>query len=93
MKKFLYGALIGAGVALLYAPASGRSTRSKIRDKAVGLGNDATDFVNSKKQHLTNKMEGVKAKVRGMADHMKDMMPAHEEDMDRDMAMSGEPVI
>jgi len=47
LSSFLVGALIGAGVALLIAPMSGRDTRHKItekgteiKDRAVVLAND-----------------------------------------------------
>jgi gas vesicle protein len=87
MKKFFWGLLIGAGAALLYAPATGATTRSRIKDKANKLANDTTEFVEGKKQHLMNKMEGVKAKARSM-------MESHACDrdmdgtMDRDMAIT-----
>ncbi len=74
MKKFLFGMLVGAGVALLYAPATGASTRSTIRDKANKLGNDMTDFADGKKRHLMNKMEGYKAKMRNMSDTFRTAM-------------------
>ncbi len=39
----LLGALIGAGVALLFAPQSGEDTRRLIRKKARRFANDARD--------------------------------------------------
>jgi gas vesicle protein len=75
MKKFLIGAMMGAGLALLYAPMTGAQTRAKIRDKANGLTNDMTDLVEQKTKHMSNKMEGYKAKVRTVVDQIKEMVP------------------
>ena len=74
MKKFLFGMLVGAGVALMYAPASGNATRAMMRDKATKLGNDIEDFTQGKKRHLMNKMEGYKAKMRNMSETMRTAM-------------------
>ena len=90
-KSMLFGACVGAGVALLYAPAKGSTTRAKIRDKAVGMGNDVSEYVEGKTRHISNKMEGYKAKARGMADRVHDMMGSHSESSD--MALTGEPTI
>jgi gas vesicle protein len=85
------GAAIGAGAGMLYAPASGRATRAKIRDKAVGMGHDVAEFVDSKKTHLTNKMEGYKAKARKATEKLQSMV--HAETDQREMAMAGEPTV
>ena len=42
---FLLGGLIGAGVALLYAPKSGRETRRNISKTAKQLKRDAVELV------------------------------------------------
>ncbi len=38
----IVGAAVGAGLALLFAPASGEHTRKVIRKRARGLGKDAS---------------------------------------------------
>jgi len=38
MAGFLAGAVVGAGVALLFAPASGTDTRRRIKEKAESVG-------------------------------------------------------
>jgi gas vesicle protein len=91
LKSILLGACVGAGVALLYAPATGRTTRAKIRDKATGMGHDVTEFVEGKKRHLTNKMEGYKAKARGATEKLHDMMGSEADH--REMSMAGDPTI
>jgi gas vesicle protein len=47
----LAGAVVGAGVALLLAPASGKETRGKIADKF----NEAKDTVTDKGEELLKK--------------------------------------
>ena len=93
MKKFIFGALIGAGLALLYAPATGARTRSLLRDKGKKLANDTTELIDSKSRHLMNKMEGVKAKARNWADKVKDSLPTsdHMDHRRHEMAGMGEP--
>ncbi len=41
---FLVGGLVGAGVALLYAPYSGDKTRRKIMDFVEDTKDDITDY-------------------------------------------------
>jgi gas vesicle protein len=82
MKKFIIGAMMGAGLALLYAPMTGAQTRAKIRDKATGLTNDMTDLVEKKTKHVSNKMEGYKAKMRTVVDQIKEMVPSSHCDND-----------
>jgi gas vesicle protein len=44
LLAFLVGAIAGAAVALLYAPASGRETREYLSDKAREGARKATEF-------------------------------------------------
>jgi gas vesicle protein len=43
LSAFLAGALVGAGIALLFAPRSGKDTRDMLSDKALGLKEKAQD--------------------------------------------------
>ncbi len=43
VSGLLLGAIIGAGVALLAAPESGRSTRKRLKKAAAGMKGDAAD--------------------------------------------------
>ncbi len=43
VSGLLLGAIIGAGVALLAAPDTGRSTRRRLKKTATGLKDDAGD--------------------------------------------------
>jgi gas vesicle protein len=49
---FTVGALIGAGVALLYAPQSGKETRKLLTKKAKALKEKAHDTVESAQEFI-----------------------------------------
>ena len=71
MRTFLAalgGAAIGACAALLFAPQTGSTTRSLLRDKTAKCTHDVTDFVQGKSQHLRNKMKGYTHMAGEMAD-------------------------
>ncbi len=68
---FGLGALLGAGLALLYAPRSGKETRQKIaatshdlRERAEHLGGDAKSFIEHKKQEIAAAVEAGKEAIR-----------------------------
>ena len=52
LASFLIGGIVGAGLALLFAPQSGRKTRSQIRDMAE----DATDYASDYARKLKKKV-------------------------------------
>ena len=59
LVAFVAGALAGAAVALLYAPASGEETRRKLaekarqgRAKAEQMAKDGREFVERQRDHL-----------------------------------------
>jgi gas vesicle protein len=61
---FALGAVAGAAVALLYAPAAGDETRRKIaeraregRDRADELTREGRDFLNRQREHLATAVE------------------------------------
>jgi gas vesicle protein len=68
VSNLLLGVLIGAGVALLFAPRSGQETRSEIRRKA----REATDAVKGVAEDVTGQVvdtfEGAKARVEEQID-------------------------
>ncbi len=64
LAAFVIGAVAGAAVALLYAPAPGDETRRKLaeraregREKAEGLARDGRDFVNRQRETLSTAVE------------------------------------
>ena len=66
------GALIGAGVALLYAPYSGKETRKllarrakKLKGQAESALEDAKELIREKKADLEEAIENGKEAMRG----------------------------
>jgi len=60
LTPFIVGAVIGAGVAMLYAPQSGKETRKllarkgkQLRDKAQDTIESAQEFIHDRKADLT----------------------------------------
>lgn len=67
---FLVGALIGAGLALLFAPGSGAETQRRIREQARKLRELTEDRVRGLREDLGTRMDsakGVVAQGRHMA--------------------------
>jgi len=62
--EFLVGALVGAGVALLLAPATGTETRRVIGMKAQQLGNGAKDVVGRTRSAIVGIKEDATSAIR-----------------------------
>jgi len=62
---FLWGAAIGAGLALLFAPGSGRQVRANIRDGVQRLRDEAEDAVREAQRSVTDRYDNVRSDVRG----------------------------
>lgn len=60
---FLWGALIGAGIALLYAPKSGDETRAEIAGGARRLRKSAEDAVRGVQDTVVGRVSGVRNAV------------------------------
>ena len=79
LAAFAIGALVGTGVALLYAPRSGTETREliakkgrELKGKATDALDDAKDFVEGKKSELVAAVEtGKDARREERAKHQK----------------------
>ena len=63
LVAFLLGAAVGAGVALLLAPASGEETRRRIGETAKKLGDDLDDKVRSAREDLKHRAGDLKAAI------------------------------
>jgi gas vesicle protein len=59
LKIFAVGALIGAGIALLYAPQSGKETRKLIGKKAQLLKDKAQDTVERAQEFIKDRSADV----------------------------------
>lgn len=57
LLAFLLGGMVGAGVALLFAPQSGSETRQKIRDLTEDVKEKATGYVGDVKGKITSGIE------------------------------------
>ncbi len=52
--SFLLGGVVGAGLALLLAPQSGRQTREKIREFAGEVKDKTTEYIDDAKRKVTS---------------------------------------
>ena len=68
LGSFLLGAAIGAGLAVLFAPAPGSETRRQLGEKARGLGEGAQDKLGSLRDVVKDGMQGAKAAVKEAGD-------------------------
>ena len=82
---FLLGALIGAGVALLFAPRSGRETRADIsrraratQDRVRGVAEEVTDQV-------VDKFEGARSRIEEQIESARTAIVAKKEQVSRAM--------
>jgi len=57
LLSFLLGGIVGAGVAMLLAPQSGRETRKRIREFADDMKEKAEDYVEQIKKGVTSTVE------------------------------------
>jgi gas vesicle protein len=64
MSGFMLGAIVGAGVALLFAPAAGTDTRRKLGETAKRLGSAARDKVQEVGSAARDKMQEVGSAAR-----------------------------
>jgi gas vesicle protein len=74
--SFVWGAALGAGLALLLAPRSGRQTRNEIRAGVQRLRDRAEDAVRSAQDGVTDRIDGVRSDVRGRVDAARDAFEA-----------------
>jgi hypothetical protein len=55
------GGLIGAGLALLFAPASGKDLRNQINERARSFSSDIRQAANTKRIELQDRLEELRA--------------------------------
>jgi gas vesicle protein len=60
---FVVGGLIGAAVALLYAPQAGADTRAQIKDKSIELREHAQDLAMEYQAKAQQSIDQLSAKV------------------------------
>jgi gas vesicle protein len=68
--SLLAGGLIGAGVALLYAPQSGRATRRMIYSKGMAIKERALEEVNLNRARAMGKLNKASRNIQNQATHL-----------------------
>ena len=64
LTAFAVGAAVGAGIALLFAPQSGKDTRDMLADKGRELRGRAKGALEEGRSHLAAAVEGGKEAMR-----------------------------
>lgn len=76
MAGFILGAVVGAGIALLVAPASGSDTRRRIKEKAQELRGKSDEIKERARGKLEEMGEAVRGGAREMASAVKESREA-----------------
>ena len=69
---FVLGALVGAGLALLFAPQSGEATQQEIRDRARRLKDAAEERVRDAQRQLEERLETARHGIQNRVDAVKE---------------------
>ena len=72
MGSFLVGALVGAGLALLFAPQTGEETQEEIRERAKKLRSAAEERIKEAQQTLELRLEGLREELHARVDQIKE---------------------
>jgi gas vesicle protein len=81
--SFVLGALVGAGLALLFAPQSGKETQEEIRTQAKKLRVAAGDRLVDAQRGIEDRLESVRDEMQSRVEMVKDAV-----DSGRDAARS-----
>jgi gas vesicle protein len=76
LGAFLWGAVVGAGVALLFAPRTGDATREEIRTGVLRLKDRAEDAVRQVQSSVTDTIDNVRGEVTGRVDAAREAFEA-----------------
>jgi gas vesicle protein len=76
---FLYGAAIGAGLALLFAPRSGRETRAELRTGVMRMKDRAEEAVRNIQDTVTGTIDEVREEVSERIEAARDAFDAGRE--------------
>ena len=77
--SFVLGALVGAGIALLFAPKSGAETQEDLKEQAMKLRAAAEDRVREAQTKLEERLEGVRDGVQTRVEDVKEAVSAGRE--------------
>lgn len=70
--SFILGALVGAGIALLFAPKSGKETQEDLKVRAMELRDAAEDRVREASRQLEERLDQAREGVHARVDRVKD---------------------
>ena len=84
-SDFLLGALIGAGVALLFAPRSGRETRADIGRRARAAQDRVRDVAEGVTEQVVDTFEGAKSRIEEQLETARSAIVAKKEQVTRAM--------
>ncbi|MEX0837460.1 MAG: YtxH domain-containing protein [Gemmatimonadota bacterium] len=73
---FVVGALLGAGLALLFAPKSGEETQAELLDRARQLRDTAEGRVREAQRNLEDRLEQARDGVQSRVDEVRDAVEA-----------------
>jgi len=71
---FLLGALLGAGVALLFAPRSGEETQREIKERVVRLRDVAGQRVREAQTRIEERLDQTRGEVMDRVDSIREAM-------------------
>ena len=69
---FVLGALVGAGLALLFAPQSGEETQEELRSRAAKLKDQARDRVRGAQENLEGRLSSAREHVGARVESVKE---------------------
>ncbi|MEO6528901.1 MAG: YtxH domain-containing protein [Gemmatimonadaceae bacterium] len=85
VEQFILGALIGAGVALLFAPRSGKQTRADIKRQARKAQNKVRDVAEEVTGQVVDTFEGARARVEEQIETARSAIVAKKDQVTRAM--------
>ncbi|MCA1792040.1 MAG: YtxH domain-containing protein [Thioalkalivibrio sp.] len=73
---FVVGALLGAGLALLFAPKSGEETQAELREQAIKLRDAAEDRMRDAQRNLEDRLHHAREGVQGRFNEVREAVEA-----------------
>jgi len=70
--SFILGALVGAGLALLFAPKSGEETQEDLKAQALKLKNSAQDRLRESQANLETRLAAARETVQARVENVKE---------------------
>ena len=77
MGTFLLGLAIGAGAALLFAPASGEETRARLQEEARRAGRRVKDMSDDLADELTDRVERTRSAIDSGVERARGTVTSH----------------